>query len=198
MTSMPGGDSKFHNALVGELKQILQIMPIDPGFKYADVDNAISVPENYVAGTKGTIFIGVPLVNKLLKQDDGGISVAGVLAHECAHIFQFFSPYNDRLFKGPEPTSVRFELHADVLAGYYLGRKKVSKGERLTGVQQALYKMGTYDMESETYHGTPARRVVALEKGFEFARDGLTFEQAADAAETFVRFLTRSSFFGPN
>jgi hypothetical protein len=90
MTSMPSGNSAFHRPLIAELQRILQIMPIEPGFRYVDAVNAFAIPDSYVASTKGTVFIGVGLVNKLLEPNDGGISVAGVLAHECSHIFQFF------------------------------------------------------------------------------------------------------------
>src|SRR5712691_1776066 len=90
-TSMPSGDSSFHRALVAELKNILKTIPVQPGFQYVDARNAFAVPDTYVPGTSGTVLIGVSLVRDLLKPDDGGISVAGVLAHECAHIFQYFS-----------------------------------------------------------------------------------------------------------
>ncbi len=96
------------------------MIPADPGFKYVKSNNAAATNESIVVGTKGTVFIGLDFVNNLVKQDEGGISVAGVLAHECAHIFQYFSTYRDSL-KGP--TGRLFELHADLLAGYYMAKK---------------------------------------------------------------------------
>jgi hypothetical protein len=184
MTSTPPSDAGFHDALVGELQNILQAMPaISPGFQYVSADNAGAVTETYVGGTRGTVLIGIALVQKLLGQPGGGIAVAGVLAHECAHIFQYFSPYYD-LLKGFTP--VRLELHADALAGWYLARKLGANVELLSPMTRTLMKMGTYNSTSATFHGTPGFRDAALEEGYLLGRGGATFELAASESEKFV------------
>ena len=188
MRSTPGGDDRFHRPLVGELDNIIKLMKVDPGFQYVDARNAFAVSDSFVAGFKGTVLIGVELVRELLEPDDGGISVAGVLAHECAHIFQFFSGYAQSL-RGQTP--VRVELHADVLAGYYLATKVGSAGGRLAVMQRELIKHGTYNPQNPNYHGTPGQRNAALDEGYTLARNGVTFEDAAKEAADFVKVLVR-------
>ena len=185
MTSS-SGDSKFDSALISELKLILQVIPVDPGFKYVKADNASATNETIVSGTKGTVLIGLDFVNKLVKKDEGGISVAGVLAHECAHIFQYFSVYHGRL-RGP--TNRLIELHADLLAGYYMAKKLGSAGVRLSPLQQTFIQIGTYNDLDERNHGTPGQRNAALDKGYLLSLRGISFEDAAREGEDYVRGL---------
>lgn len=184
--SMPGGEAGFHRALVAELKNILAIVPVEPGFQYVDSRNAYALKQTFVPGTKGTVMIGVQLVKELLEPNDGGISVAGVLAHECAHIFQYYSAYYDQL-NGTTP--VFLELHADVLAGYYLSKKLGASAGRLRVMQQELIKIGTYNNADPSHHGTPGQRNAALDKGYMLAQSGKSFERAAEDAVRYVRTL---------
>jgi predicted metalloprotease len=187
MNSMPPeGGADYHRALIGELQNILKVIPVNPGFQYVSADNCFAVPQNYVPGTKGTVLIGTTFLDQLLKQKQGGVTAAGVLAHECAHIYQYFSSYYDRL-KGP--TAVLYELQADALAGYYLQKKLGGSPARLNAVQRDFIQMGTYNPQAATYHGTPGLRNAALDKGFLIAQGGSTFEEAATQSEPFVKAL---------
>jgi hypothetical protein len=185
MTST-SGDPRFDNAVIAELKRILQVIPIDPGFKYVKANNAAATPESIVGGTKGTVLIGLDFVSDLVKQDDGGVVVAGVLAHECGHIFQYFSRYHD-LLKGQ--THRLLELHADLLAGYYMAKKLGSAGRKLSGLQRTLIQTGTYNNLDVTNHGTPGQRNAALDKGYMLSLSGITFEDAAREGEEYVQKL---------
>jgi hypothetical protein len=185
MTSR-SGDSAFDVALIAELRRILQVFPIDPGFKYVKMANAAATKETIVEGTQGTVFIGIDFVKALATQDDGGISVAAVLAHECAHIFQYFSPYAARL---SGPTYIFMELHADVLAGYYLATKLGSATTGLNGVQRNFLQSATYNVSDPRHHGTPGQRNAALDKGYMLSRNGMRFEQAAREGERYVQTL---------
>ena len=185
MTSS-SGDPKFDSALIAELRRILQIIPAEPGFKYVKANNAAATNESIVAGTTGTVLIGLEFVNNLVKQDEGGVIVAGVLAHECAHIFQYFSAYHVRL---RESTNRLIELHADLLAGYYMAKKLGSAGAKLSGLQRTLIQTGTYNPLDSESHGTAAQRNVALDKGYLLSLKGVTFEDAASEGENYVRRL---------
>jgi hypothetical protein len=185
MTST-SGDPRFDSALIAELKRILQVIPIDPGFKYVKANNAAASDESIVHGTKGTVFIGLDFVRKLVDHDDGGVSVAGVLAHECAHIYQYFSPYNDEL-KGS--TYLWFELHADLLAGYYMAKKLGTDTLRLSEFQRTLIRSGTYNEQDLRNHGTPGQRNAAMDKGYRLSRSGMTFEDAAREGKEYVQRL---------
>jgi hypothetical protein len=180
------GNPSFDGAVIAELKRILKIIPAEPGFKYIKANNAAATNESIVDGTKGTVFIGLDFVSNLVKQDDGGVSVAGVLAHECAHIFQYYSPYHARL-KGT--TSRLLELHADLLAGYYMAKKLGNAGAMLSGLQRELIQNGTYNNIHLEDHGTPGQRNAALDKGYVMSRGGMAFEEAARMGEEYVRRL---------
>jgi hypothetical protein len=182
------GDKKFDDAAIAELRHILQVIPVNPGFQYVDDDNAFSSDEVLILGTKGTVLIGLKLVHDLMKPDQGGLSVACVLAHECGHIFQFFSDeqYYDRL---AGPTQRLRELHADLLAGYYMQKRLGSATNGLHVVEKTMIDFGNYNSADPKDHGTPGQRNAALEKGFLLSSNGMTFVDAASEGEAYVRTL---------
>lgn len=182
------GDPAFDRALIAELKRIITVIPIDPGFKFVNARNAGATPETIVHGTKGTVLIGLRLVNELLKPSQGGITVACVLAHECGHIFQFFSAerYYDRLSGSTERLR---ELHADVLAGYYLAKKMGSDPGAMRDVLRAFIALGAYENASPDDHGSPGQRCAALDKGYTLSLGGQTFEASAREGASYVQGL---------
>lgn len=189
MTSK-SGSKPFDDALVAELKSIHKLMPINPGFKFIKANNAFATTETVVDGTQGTVWIGLNFVNDLIKPADGGVSVAGVLAHECAHIFQFFDPYSyytKLTQKGV--TSVLVELHADFLTGYYLGVMKGLSPSKLSPMQTALLQMGTYNRKDPKFHGTGPMRAVAMERGYFASQDNMKLHEAARLGEAYVAGL---------
>jgi hypothetical protein len=187
MTSK-SGDPAFDRALIAELKRIITVIPVDPGFKFVNAKNAGATPETIVNGTKGTVLIGLRLVNELLKPSQGGITVACVLAHECGHIFQFFSAdqYYARL---SGPTERLRELHADVLAGYYLAKKMGSDPSDMRDVLKAFIDFGAYENASPDDHGSPGQRCAALDKGYTLSLNGKPFEDSAREGASYVRGL---------
>src|SRR5262249_33118528 len=91
--------------------------------------------------------------------DKGAASVAGILAHEYAHVMQ--STY------GVDLVGRERELHADFMAGWYMANKSRLVSTRVAGVAKALYDLG--DAEgywSEGGHGSPEDRVAAMKAGF--------------------------------
>src|SRR5690242_14565700 len=85
------GNRQVDNAMIAEIKKIIVIFPINPGFKFIDdfSPNAFAVPDVYVADTQGTVFLGLNLISaEFGNADYGGVAVAGICAHECGHIFQ--------------------------------------------------------------------------------------------------------------
>ena len=95
--SSKSGDDKFDADLIQELKVIEQIIPgINPGFQFVQAHNAFTTAETVIRGTQGTVWIGIDFVRNLADPKNnianGGIAVAGVLAHECAHVFQLEHP----------------------------------------------------------------------------------------------------------
>jgi hypothetical protein len=183
------GDSKFDDALIEELKVIEQIIPgINPGFQYVQARNAFTTSETVIRGTQGTVWIGIEFVRNLADpaNNSGGIAVAGVLAHECAHVFQLASP---DLLKGlmkNRTSAVLAELHADFLAGYYLARKKNVTPESLTAMQRVFVYQGAYDRKDPNYHGTPGLRGAAMDTGYFAAKDNKDFREASEIGARYV------------
>jgi hypothetical protein len=186
--SSKSGDQAFDEALIVELKRILEVIPVNPGFKYVSDDNAFSRDDSVVGGTAGTVLIGLKLVKGLLKANEGGVAVACVLAHECGHIFQFFSQnqYFDRL---NAPTQRLRELHADLLAGYYMAKRMRPTSDALRIVEKAMIDFGSYNNSDPKDHGTPGQRSAALDKGYLLSLNGASFEDAAIEGEKYVRVL---------
>jgi len=109
------------------------------------------------------------LLSKLWRSDQGGYAVVGVLAHEFAHVLQYVRGNN-------LPTKLK-ELHADFLAGYYLGRKQLMSGavERFA---RALFEMGDFDFWNPNHHGTPQERVQAMSAGYIAGKSGASIHEA--------------------
>ena len=107
------GDDDFDRAMIAELKRICQILEVNPGFKYIDQENAFAIMETTVQGTAGTVLLGLSFVKKLMSEDNGGVGVAAVCAHECGHIYQFKNDLLDKLSNNDGRVLYR-ELHADV------------------------------------------------------------------------------------
>ncbi|PSO30608.1 hypothetical protein [Bradyrhizobium sp. MOS002] len=181
-------DPAFDNALIAELRRILRIIPINPGFKYVSDNNAYATDTTIVAGTSGTVLIGLKLVRELLKPSQGGVAVACVLAHECGHIFQFFS--SEKYFDRLDGTTQRYrELHADFLAGYYLAKRMGAATAQMREVEKALVDFGDYHAGNPKDHGTPGQRLAALDKGYVLSLGGAEFKDAAAEGEKYVKVL---------
>ena len=140
---------------------------------YDDSDeiNAIAIPDSH------RVLLGYRLVRyHLLKDGRGWRSLQAVLAHEYGHLAQ------ERF-----PNSLSFayrELHADLLAGYYLGRNGLPDASAFWIYVNATYETGDYHSGSFRHHGTPVERLTCLLAGFRLA--GLPLEEAFRVGEAFV------------
>src|ERR1043166_4479308 len=61
------GDPQLDRALIEELKRIVNVLQINPGFQYVDGDNAYALRKTLIVGTKGTVILGVRLIRKLVE-----------------------------------------------------------------------------------------------------------------------------------
>ena len=87
------------------------------------------------------------------------------------------------------PTVVLFELHADCLAGVYMGRTRVHEKDRVRAFGEDLFAHGDYDFNSPYHHGAPEQRVAAMEMGYDLGASGLDVADAARIAAQRVRDL---------
>jgi hypothetical protein len=183
------GSAQIDNAMIAELKKILNVIPINPGFKFiADPSpNAFAVQESIVAGTQGTVYIGLNLINsEFYRSETGGVAVAGICAHECGHIYQFQNGYREYL---ASTTAKLMELHADFIAGLYLGRDKSHSKQQVEVFAQSLFSRGDYGFNTPSHHGTPQQRVAAMRRGYEVGQTNVTIPPAIRTGADFVRAL---------
>jgi hypothetical protein len=175
-------------ALIAELKRILETIPVNPGFQFIEEDNpnAFALKASLISGTNGTVLIGLKLLNVLFQESQGGVSVAGVCAHECGHIYQYFSEFYDRLNGS---SKIYLELHADCLAGFYMGKRKDTTADQIKLFTKTLVSFGGYDYGNEKFHGSPGQRAAAMEHGYMLAGKGVSFDDAAADGESYVKRL---------
>ncbi len=186
------GDRRLDHALISELREICKIMPVNPGFRYIvdDSPNAFAESNSTIPNTRGTVYIGLNLINsEMNSRKMGGIAVAGICAHECSHIYQFFSPIAKDLEDEEAKSGVFFELHADLMAGYYL-RRRGWKFEAVQAFAESLFSIGDYAFNDPDHHGTPAQRVSAMRQGYAEAVKEITYADCAAANVAFVKGLT--------
>jgi hypothetical protein len=179
------------DAVIRELKKIMTIIPVNPEFHYIEENapNAFAIPTSDVLGTKGTVLLGLKLLNSLLNENsDGAAAIAGICAHECAHIHQYFDIselYNRLLSVGV----IAVELHADLIAGYYMGKRGDADANRVRSFSLALYSRTDYYYTDPNFHGAPGQRLAAVDTGYLWAKQGVPLDQACIRGEPYVKNL---------
>jgi hypothetical protein len=185
-TRSRSGTPALDRALIAEVRKVDQVFQIRPGYRFLEDGarpNAYATDQTQVTGTWGTVLFGLTLIGQELQTHYGGAAVAGIAAHEGAHIFQFRNGYARRL---AGLTVRRMELHADFLAGYYFAR--TGRTERsLVVFGRSLFSKGDYQFNDPNHHGRPEERVAAMQAGFAAGSYNLT-----DAAEEGVRYVMRN------
>lgn len=185
------GDPAVDGAFDQALQRLARVLQVAPGFAYYDDfdgENAFATPQVYYKLEDGTVFFGERLFRRLLAADPSGAAVMWVAAHEFSHIVQFRTGlYFDLTDDAPNLRPL--ELHADYLAGYYLGRRKASEPRiSLYEAGRQVWAAGDANFNDPNHHGAPAERLAASEAGFLAAiEDRLGLEAAIDAGFRFVK-----------
>jgi hypothetical protein len=165
-------DPVTNSVILNERILLIKEFGLSPTFYFmsgSGASKACAIPENidptHIKG--GAIAFGLSLLEKEVSAAGGYqnvLSVPAIMAHEFAHILQY---RNDSVLVG-----VQFELQADYLAGWYMGRraKVVSSpgGSKriLSEVIKTFYAKGDYDFNDPEHHGTPEERMEAVSEGF--------------------------------
>ncbi len=157
------GNTALDATLRREAQLLAQTFGVDPQiFLFDDRKwpNAYARPRAYPP-YRDTIFMGDQLLSQTVAVPEvRDVAVVLVLAHEWAHIHQGSVGL-------PSSLDLKHrELHADVLAGWYLGRRNPAPSSHVTRVAlqtfgrrpQANYSAGT--------HGTPDARMAAMMLGY--------------------------------
>jgi predicted metalloprotease len=94
---------------------------------------------------------------------------SAICAHEFGHILQYKHGIDETLTEG-QPTMKKLELHADFLAGYFAGLRKLEKPNFKAAVYaDTQHKFGDFATGSPDHHGTPEERADAIVGGFKAA-----------------------------
>ena len=174
------GNRALDRAMIVELKRVNHAFAINPGYRYFDDHgggNALALQRTLIRNTRGTILFGLRLVTSELGEEFGGAAVAGIAAHEGAHILQFFSHFIHRL--AGDGTARSMELHADFLAGYYFG--VTGRTDRsIDAFGSSLFAKGDYNYNDPGHHGTPDERLDAMHLGYREASRGTSLMRAVE------------------
>ena len=168
------GNKNLDRSLNLELQYIAKSFSVFPGFCFfndKNGKNAFAIPETIIKkkGTRGTVIFGKGLLfNELKAHKWGGLAIAGIIAHEFAHIYQFQHANLYANLTQHQKTGKLVELHADYLAGYYLGLKRLRtpKGIDITAFADSLYIKGDNFFNSPDHHGTPKERMKVMIEGY--------------------------------
>ncbi|MBT2560652.1 hypothetical protein J7E50_07385 [Pedobacter sp. ISL-68] len=167
--------------LLKNANYIGQFFLVSPKFRVTTSEtasNAKTYCECEDTNCGATIFIG----SKLLAAYKNGFSTKdglyGLIAHEVAHVTQC------RLGVTKKISGVQIELHADFLAGYFLGRKMKIQLTDLREFSAELFKRGDFRFNDNQHHGTPEARVRYMLVGA-----SLNMLELADAANYGLNLL---------
>ncbi len=183
------GDQRLDTAFGHMLADLAGKFDERPGFGFFDdtgAPNAYATNQTYMPNTRGTVLMGQTFMNSFLRQSQfGDILVMAVCAHEFGHIKQYFHENGrgyDRLM-GMHSTVKYVELHADFLAGFYVGmRANGYSEEQLVTLGRGWEASGDTAFHDPGHHGTHAERIAAIETGYRMAinaRPGITDAFAA-------------------
>jgi hypothetical protein len=164
------GDPAMDKLLDRALKKLSDVFGVYPGFGFyedGDAPNAWATQRALIAGrVDGTVAFGQNYFRKWMTYDPTGVSVLATCAHEFGHIMQYKSGRYSEI-QGDLKTSKRTELHADYMAGYYIGLlKKHNPEASFWRAGDKFRQIGTFDDKDPMFHGTPAERVAASQQGF--------------------------------
>jgi hypothetical protein len=170
--------------IAGALRQAFRVSP-DFGFFDDDIKgpvvtfssasgNAIATPERLIGNGQGTVLLGRSLAGVTSARRKSGFRGWGpdrtwplglriIIGHEWAHILQF-ARGNVKQGKGAE-------LHADFLAGWFLGYATRRQGGPVVDPKDAMSAIfGRGDnlaFNDPQHHGRPVQRAGAIAEGLE-------------------------------
>lgn len=184
-----GASANIADARTKAVKRLADTFGVIPPFDFYDDSGAPNARAFRPTADfpQGKVIFGFQLYNELMTKDPTGASVLAVLAHEYGHI-TFFLSGQEQLILGGRKTVKRSELHADYLAGYYLGvRKRESPKVSLWKAGRLIWSIGDTAFDNEDHHGTPDERRLSAEAGFKLGFDQAPqFQTAFASATTYI------------
>jgi hypothetical protein len=185
------GNSNLDRYLGRALLRLASTFDVYPGFGFVDdrgAPNAYAMRATLLPGTRGTVLFGVEKFRKCMNLNDQGSTAIAICAHEYGHILQFETNYHAELMRGRKNVKL-VELHADYLAGFFLGgKKRENPNLPLQAVGRTFEELGDTNYRDRKHHGSSQERITAIEAGYFLGQSGSsTVTQAAAIGAAFVR-----------
>jgi len=182
------GDATFDRALSVTLLKLSETFSVLPGFAFSERIslNAFASSNQALGREDGSVVFGNPLYREIMtRREHPEVGIVAVCAHEFGHIAQFKRGIHRILIS--EKRVKRLELHADFLAGYFAGRRKLEMPEFPAAIfATTQYSFGDDNYGSVSHHGTSTERGEAVVAGFNSAYRAR--ESFATALETGIRY----------
>jgi hypothetical protein len=109
----------------------------------------------------GKVVLGKYLMLELSRLSNSYTRLLGVFAHEFGHAMQHKYGWSGN--------SKWRELHADYLAGFYLGKTRVMTQSDVVSSFREFSSRGDFDFYNPDHHGTPEERGCSFYEGYKFA-----------------------------
>jgi hypothetical protein len=166
------GDPRLDRALAQSLAKLARTWDVLPGFAYfrePKENNALATPRVLLKRGDGTVLFGLGMLKELLTlPEHRDAAIVSVCAHEFAHVVQYKSGFFQKLAPNKEDP-FRAEQHADYLAGFYAGLRRLEYPDYPAVVFAKTQSM--YGTRTRGTHGTSKERGDAVQEGFKAAFD---------------------------
>jgi|688.fasta_scaffold270836_1 hypothetical protein len=170
------------NLINNEFVTLERFFNLDVTLKYSDGSPA------YLPNSK-TIVTGNDYINFDLNARQNSKYVnevyKAVMAHEFAHALQDINGMFEYWSEGKQP-----ELHADFLAGFYIGKNGLIAKDKLISFANEFVYLGDFDYFDPDHHGTPKERTCAFLEGYKVAVDyDFNIYQAYSVGIDYIKLL---------
>jgi hypothetical protein len=188
---MSTGNREFDYALAQMLSHLTDMFGVLPGFCFYDDydgENAYATTATKMKRAEGTVLYGKRyFLRHMAAPESPEAMISATCAHEFGHVVQY--KHKLQLSAG-QPNAKREELHADFLAGYFAGRRKLQKPDYPAAVfATSRYARGDF-VKDKSHHGTPDERAAAVVRGFEVAyRERRSFAEGLAIGVNYVSTL---------
>lgn len=153
------GDEVIDDICRKEINTLNKLFEVSPNFTFLDDSES---PNAYALAPRtkddpGTVAMGRSLCLEQKAKGDY-LAIIAILAHEWAHILQ----YKRKLY---DDWVIRYELHADHMAGWYLMKTKRDNSRSLKQIADVFAGLGSNDFTNPDFHGTPRQRSANILSG---------------------------------
>jgi hypothetical protein len=192
------GNDNFDRALAVSLKMLSETFSVLPGFAFSErvIRNAFASPSTAMGRQDGSVIFGNSLYREIMNgRENPEVGILTVCAHEFGHIVQYKYGIDERLVACDDCPVKRLELHADFLAGYFAGRRKLERADFPAAVfAKTQYNFGDNNYGSPRHHGSQQERGQAVVAGFNSAfRDQHDFKTALEVGVNYVQRIPLTS-----